>query len=471
MGNTNGTISYQSIYVNSGITASVISATTISANTFYGGSLSASFIGNKTVNDQEFKYISGITSNTQTQLNTKRFFNEPFIVSGTPSGLSTAKTLIGDGIILNDNGSTIELNAVIKNLVLNTITVSSGISAAELNFNPTGWNTSPLLSSSFIVITQENTASIISGLSGGTPGRICVLRNGSAKSLFVLEHDSDKTNVQNRFLFSDGEAYFLLPKQNITLIYNGLGVWTNLYTILKKNKYRNYTDFGNFKTGSIGEQFGAGNLAGKYTSGISDFGGFALSGKNTSYLDSTDTIVFNYSGTYPTIRPFRFDYPSDCGLIIGKIALNTDIGWNDNTRFVFGTGNVDTAKRGGFATATFTSFTPMAWITPPTGALDNTVWWIRLGSTIPIFTGPTSLKLSATTNNWVYLTNYCSGTQTPFVCQLYSFDFKTFTIVNSVLGASAYVGTIYNIWSQIQTVGTTNAAYLDELIFTSNVNY
>jgi len=464
MADINGVISYQSIYVESGITANVISATTISANTFFGGSLSASFIGNKDVNDQEFKYISGITSDTQTQINTKRKFDEPFIISGDSPNfeLILAKKLVGDGIVLDENGTTIEMNAYIKNLVLNTVTVSSGILTAETNFNPTGWSTSPSQSASFIILTQESVLSVISGLSGGIPGRICVIRNGSTKSLFVFEHDSNKTTQTNKFLFGDGEGYFLLPEQNITLIYSGLGYWTNLYPINKKNKYRNYTDFGN----TVLKQIGAVvySPSARFTSGISNFGAFNIRSSDiVSFLDSNDCLSFGYATghTFKTIRPFRGDPPGSVStLSIGKISLNSDIGWTDTERFLFGMGN--TGSQGGSQTAT-EALTPIAWLTPKTLAVDKTVWYKKNSTSIT----PTSLKLSSTTNNWVYLINYCSVSSTPILCQLYSFDLKTFTIETNASGPQARYP---NIWSQM-SVSTSNKAYIDELMFTSNRNF
>ena len=60
---------YHPLIVNSGWTSQSVSATTISAGTFYGGSLSATYVGNQNVTNQEFRYVSGLTSNTQTQIN------------------------------------------------------------------------------------------------------------------------------------------------------------------------------------------------------------------------------------------------------------------------------------------------------------------------------------------------------------------------------------------------------------------
>ena len=361
------------------------------------------------------------------------------------------------------------MDAHIKNLVLNTITVTSGITQQELNFNPTGWNTSLSQSSSIINITQNNIISIISGLNGGTPGRICIIRNSSKTSLFVFEHDSYKTNAQNRFLFSDGESYFLMPGQNITLIYNGLGVWTNLYTILKKNKYRNYNDFTNKKTQRFGTVVYAPPNNRYSTLGLSNFGGFNMLNTVTSFLDSDDCLVLNWNGPYNvnsvsrTIRPYRGDYPSSTNatLTIGKISLNTDIGWPTNGQFVFGNGVSNTASRLGDANSTV-AFTPFGWSTPTATAVDTTVWYRLLSSTYTA----TSLKLSSTTNNWVYLVNYTTST---FIGILYSFDFKTFTVESSL--TSIVSPLIYNIWFKPSVTQYSNSVYIDELIYTTNVNY
>ena len=59
---------YDPLIINSGWTSQSISATTISAGTFYGGSLSASFVGNQNVTNQQFLYFSGVTSDVQLQI-------------------------------------------------------------------------------------------------------------------------------------------------------------------------------------------------------------------------------------------------------------------------------------------------------------------------------------------------------------------------------------------------------------------
>jgi hypothetical protein len=99
---------YHPLIVNSGWTSQSVSATTISAGTFYGGSLSATYVGNQNVTNQEFRYVSGLTSNTQTQINN--------LVNRTERLLTFQSDdfLTNDRVISSGNNINFESSLIIK---------------------------------------------------------------------------------------------------------------------------------------------------------------------------------------------------------------------------------------------------------------------------------------------------------------------------------------------------------------------
>ncbi len=247
MADTNGLISYQSIYVESGITANVISATTISANTFYGGSLSASFIGNGDVNDQEFKYISGITSDTQTQINEKveRRTNFLTYTFSQQLNLPFSKKLEAQNIELNETENEIEVSLPFNQTLFKQwpISVSSTLSQTAI----TNLNLSTLFNDSNravqIIISQGN--AVISGISGGTDGNILMITN-TGGGLIILENESTKCtpNDSIKFKFSFGEAFFLTYRKTIFLIYNSSEqCWKNVNFGTSSSQYDYVNDF------------------------------------------------------------------------------------------------------------------------------------------------------------------------------------------------------------------------------------
>ena len=246
MGDTNGTISYQSIYVNSGITANVISATTISANTFYGGSLSASFIGNGDVNDQQFKYISGITSDTQTQINEKVAANTNFLTyTLSQDTIPFSKKLEGVNVFLNQTQNEIEVSLPFNQTLFKQypMSVSSALSSTAI----TNFNLSSIFNDSNravqIVITQGN--AVISGISGGTDGNILMITNTSG-GVIILENESTKCtpNDSIKFKFSFGEAFFLTYRKTIFLMYNSSEqCWKDINFGESNNQYDYINDF------------------------------------------------------------------------------------------------------------------------------------------------------------------------------------------------------------------------------------
>jgi hypothetical protein len=111
-------------------------------------------------------------------------------------------------------------NEQITKLHVNQITATP--STDQNDFNPSGWDGTEPDKATHIRI--GNTASIrITGLAGGTEGRIAILTNvtsGTSGELLILEDENASSTAANRFAFSDGMARFLMPGASIQLIYD-----------------------------------------------------------------------------------------------------------------------------------------------------------------------------------------------------------------------------------------------------------
>ena len=80
-----GIVNYQNFEVESGITSNFFMSPTISANTISGGALSALYVASGKVTNQEFKYLSGTTSNIQIQINATTTKKHKFMINLLPN--------------------------------------------------------------------------------------------------------------------------------------------------------------------------------------------------------------------------------------------------------------------------------------------------------------------------------------------------------------------------------------------------
>ena len=87
-----GIVNYQNFEVESGITSNFFMSPTISANTISGGALSALYVASGKVTNQEFKYLSGTTSNIQIQINSLSNKNEQFVSYSASTNLDNDKS-------------------------------------------------------------------------------------------------------------------------------------------------------------------------------------------------------------------------------------------------------------------------------------------------------------------------------------------------------------------------------------------
>ena len=198
MGIFSGLISYQDIDVNGLWKSQFFSATSITSTTFYGGSISSLYVGSGFTTNQEYKYVSGLTSDTQTQINSKRAKSEPFITSGSSADLTNFKQISATSITLSATNNNLVLSSPIRDLVVSSISISS-INTYEYNFSPSGWSTNVKLKSTLVYFSMPTTTtSIISGLVGGFSGRVAIFFNNT-NSLIIFENDSTKTISSNKF--------------------------------------------------------------------------------------------------------------------------------------------------------------------------------------------------------------------------------------------------------------------------------
>jgi hypothetical protein len=101
-------------------------------------------------------------------------------------------------------------------------------STNQNDYAPTGWNDADPAKATTLNINAG--ASIkITGLAGGTAGRLAVLKNSSTDRLIILEDSSSASTATNRFDLRN--PIFLLPNGSATLLYDGVdNVWQPLGT-------------------------------------------------------------------------------------------------------------------------------------------------------------------------------------------------------------------------------------------------
>jgi hypothetical protein len=380
----------QPLVVSSGWTTTLFSATTISAETFYGGSLSASFVGNKNVNNQEFKYVSGLTSGAQTQINNLVNLTDPLITYQSDNILTNEVSLnVGTNMSSVITNTHFGVSASFPSLEVSAITVSLSQSSIT-DFNPTNWQVSDNIRSTHIILTGTQ-CSIISGLVAGTNGRIVVITNNST-GLIILENLSTKCLTENRFEFNNGRAYFLPTKRSLTLIYDfNQQLWIEYFPSSNETLYTLYNDY--FTTLPYPYLFYP-----SVTAPIYQNNEFSVNGAiSFSSLTTTNgTVVFCTSAIG---RAFSVKYPS---VTLSKIRINDVFGY---TGFTNRSTSLFVCDNSDSRTNSINGRQAMFWSTPVTSVTysDTTVWYNSYANST---FKPTSLKLSASTNDWVYLGMY-----------------------------------------------------------------
>jgi hypothetical protein len=155
-----------------------------------------------------------------------------FLTLEAHAGLDNERVFApGENIQSNDAGAgasyevSMKLGATIPNGVDFSTTGKSN------NISPTGWNdawaTSTGTGRATILNYTGTDYAIISGLTGGVEGRICMFVNKS-EQLVIIEHNSDNSSAANRINSKNGIAIFLSPGRSIFLQYCA-GAWQMLF--------------------------------------------------------------------------------------------------------------------------------------------------------------------------------------------------------------------------------------------------
>ena len=329
MGIFSGIVNYQNFEVESGITSNFFISPTISANTISGGALSALYVASGRVTNQEFKYLSGTTSNIQIQINSLANKNEQFVSYSANTNLDNDKSSIAGNAVTFSQGS--------KELLINTTLTSTefvwinfnmtDISVTSItNWNPTGFQTDNNNRATHIILGGGSASvfpSVISGLSGGTNGRIVMISNLGTGFPVIFENNSSKCPTICKFNFSNNEAYLLPHNSTMVLIYDGESQsWKEYYPLTRESMFSTYQDFnivlrnGNFGNGAYGRWY---NARGVYSI--------------TGFNDSNSVVSFRGTGTY--IAPgLSASYcagrvPQSLGgslftFFLSKVAINND---------------------------------------------------------------------------------------------------------------------------------------------------
>jgi hypothetical protein len=440
---------YHPLIVNSGWTSQSVSATTVSAGTFYGGSLSATYVGNQNVTNQEFRYVSGLTSNTQTQINNLVNRTERLLTFQSDDFLTNDRVISsGNNINFESTNSHLGISASFPSIEVSAITtVLTSAQSAITNFNPTNWQINNTTVATHIVFSGTE-SSIISGLVGGSNGKMVILTNYST-GLIILENKSSKTQYSNRFNFSSQGAYFLVRNRTITLIYDQEKGWTNFFPINQNKDFEIFSDFTNVldlrvyssaTPPSIGVNgyFTYPPFSGQYTTSNAFP---TISGSNDSngilVIPANSPSNVNQGSCYGANRGCNGNTYS---CLITKCKINDFYdytGYTSENECIQITNNA-TLKNGVATEMLGTQY--MGWTTPITSATFTNVtnWYLRWNNSSTKVYSVSSVPLSSTTNNWVYFgTYYGTGSNGSF---FYSFNNQEYTwelILKSGLAVNA----------------------------------
>lgn len=224
------------------ITANTISATSISANTFYGD-MNAIYIGSGNpanfVTNQELSYLSSSTSNLQTQINTKTNNLQNYLIySGDNSVLiNSYKVVPGYNLTSFTDSNFYYVDAKINALTWNSIyhETSGNTNGVLVDYNPSGWSESYPNLATEILINPTNLVNL-RNLSGQTDGRICKLTNVGKYPIIITNEYSSLSNVTSKFVFSRTISDFILkPNCSVNFIHTG-----SYWLCTDKSKYHGW---------------------------------------------------------------------------------------------------------------------------------------------------------------------------------------------------------------------------------------
>lgn len=426
---------YHPLIVNSGWTSQSVSATTISAGTFYGGSLSATYVGNQNVTNQEFRYVSGVTSNAQTQLNNLVNRAESLLTFQSDDFLNNERVFSsGYNLIQTSTSNFIGIEASFKSLEFSSTSVSFDVTQTAItNWSPINFNGD--IKSTLIIISGTG-SSIISGLSGGSDGRIVIIQNNSS-GLIILENDSSKSLLNNKFKFSSEKTHFLVRGKNITLIYKENFGWTNFFNQDLNKNYYLFNDMFSISS-NTGTQTAEYGLFKPFA--IQKTSGYATFGQSTNFSPSENTFgVLSLSSATPDnvlypacmIGPSRGLGLSNYTVTVSKIkinsffdytgltAINSAIWFSNQSNYTTGVGSGAALTHGNSSNGSF-------WVTPITSSTNTntTNWYLRYGTPPSPTYLVSSVPLSSSTQSWIYFGIYRESTNK--IAYFYSYNGNDF---------------------------------------------
>lgn len=133
--------------------------------------------------------------------------------SGTSSGTNTGDqtiTLTGDVTGSGTGSFATAVGNISAALVLSGSITPASLSANQNDYNPTG------LSGALVVNISSTTAISITGLQGGSAGRILIVKNVGSNAITLTHYDSAST-LANRFFFGSLGSLTLLRGQTVIL--------------------------------------------------------------------------------------------------------------------------------------------------------------------------------------------------------------------------------------------------------------
>jgi hypothetical protein len=425
MGIFSGIVNYQNFEVESGITSNFFISPTISANTISGGALSALYVASGKVTNQEFKYLSGTTSNIQIQLNSLSNIGEPFLTFSSSTSLTNEKILIeGPGLSLDEFGDKLVINTSLTSteFVWINFDMTDPSYTAITNWNPFEFDTGFKATSIRITGLEANAyPSIISGLTGGTNGRIVFITNITPNFPIIFENNSTKCPYSCRFTFSMGEAFFLSSRGTLSLIYDGDSQsWKELYPVSRESMFDFYDDFNYRSTNTYGSSNYGNGLAGRVYSGGGVYG-------LTGFGDSSSVIFFKgtaapgfgvingYSSSFCPGRQSIYNFRS---FFVAKVSVDGLYSGGLNYNQCVSVSNVGYVRNYSQVCA---------------GSFSSASHWLTSGNSWVNVNGPatsvfqTDLQINDTIFNFVFLGICCNGVKTGF---FYSTDGNEYKFSN-----------------------------------------
>jgi hypothetical protein len=165
-----------------------------------------------------------------------------FLTLAAHAGLDNERVFTpGENTQSSDGGAGGNYNLSVKIGALIPNSVNFSTDGKSNNINPAGWNDTWVSSTGSGKATNINyigaSWAIISGITGGSEGRICIFTNKS-NHLVIIENDSTNSTSANRIKTNDGIALFIGPDRSVMLQHQE-GFWR----VLSANLWTGFDDF------------------------------------------------------------------------------------------------------------------------------------------------------------------------------------------------------------------------------------